>query len=207
MPAPRDHRHVVVPGAPRTEAYRRHDGGGGGGDLPPDPESFKAHADRLTAELKGAQAAAEVCREAATAAGYDVKARGIVLEFASPPGFELELASLENVRAGIELLCVRPIDPALLDVLYELCQALAYDGPIHVISGYRSPATNAMLASRSTKFAKNSYHTRGRAIDIRMPGRRLVDVRDAAIRLARGGVGYYPRSDFVHLDTGPPRHW
>ncbi len=112
MSAPRNHRHIVVPGAPRTEKYQRHKGGGGRGDLPPDPASFKVHADRLTAELKDAQSAAAVRREAAEAAGYDVKARGVVLEFASPPGFELELASLENVRAGIELLCVRPIDPA-----------------------------------------------------------------------------------------------
>jgi uncharacterized protein YcbK (DUF882 family) len=102
---------------------------------------------------------------------------------------------------------VHVIDPDLLDLLHWLGHGLAYDGPIHVISGYRSPKTNAMLAAQSGGVAKNSYHVRGMAIDIRLPGRSLREVQRAALDLARGGVGFYPRSDFVHLDTGPVRSW
>ena len=102
---------------------------------------------------------------------------------------------------------VRSIDPALLDLLHGLRVAMGSDQPVHVISGYRSPATNAMLARRSNGVAKNSYHVKGMAIDLRLPDRRLADVRTAALALAGGGVGYYPRSDFVHMDTGPVRTW
>jgi uncharacterized protein YcbK (DUF882 family) len=102
---------------------------------------------------------------------------------------------------------VHTIDPGLLDLLHRLRARMAYDGPIHVISGYRSPKTNAMLAARSKSVAKKSYHLRGMAIDIRLPGRALRDLQRAALDLAGGGVGYYPKSDFVHVDTGPVRRW
>jgi uncharacterized protein YcbK (DUF882 family) len=102
---------------------------------------------------------------------------------------------------------VRAIDPALLDLLHRLGRAMAYDGPIHVISGYRSAKTNAMLAAQSGGVAKNSYHLHGMAIDLRLPGRPLREVQRAALDLAQGGVGFYPRSDFVHVDTGPVRRW
>ena len=102
---------------------------------------------------------------------------------------------------------VHTIDPALLDLLHRLCATMAYDAPISVISGYRCPATNAMLAARSAGVAWNSFHLRGMAIDIRLPGRGLAAVRDAALAIGRGGVGYYPGSDFVHVDTGPVRRW
>ena len=102
---------------------------------------------------------------------------------------------------------VHPIDPYLLDLVHSLRLTMAYDGPVHVISGYRSPETNAMLAQRSGKVAKNSYHVKGMAIDLRLPGRRLEDVRATAMRLAGGGVGFYPESQFVHMDTGPVRAW
>jgi uncharacterized protein YcbK (DUF882 family) len=102
---------------------------------------------------------------------------------------------------------VHTIDPDLLDLLHWLGRAMAHDGPIHVISGYRSPKTNAMLAAQSGGVAKNSYHVRGMAIDIRLPGRPLREVQRAALALGRGGVGFYPKSDFVHVDTGPMRSW
>lgn len=102
---------------------------------------------------------------------------------------------------------VRAIDPDLLELLDRLGRALDFDGPIHVISGYRSPETNAMLAARNGGVAKNSYHVHGMAIDIRLPKRPLRAVQQAALELARGGVGFYPRSDFVHVDTGPVRRW
>ncbi|MGH6919693.1 MAG: DUF882 domain-containing protein [Geminicoccaceae bacterium] len=102
---------------------------------------------------------------------------------------------------------VRAIDPDLLDLLYQLRGTMQYDGPIHVISGYRSAKTNAMLAARSGGVASNSYHVHGMAIDLRLPGRSLGAVQRAALDLARGGVGFYPKSDFVHVDTGPVRRW
>ncbi len=102
---------------------------------------------------------------------------------------------------------VHPIDPRLLDVLAALRQRLRARGPFQVVSAYRSPATNAMLASLSEAVAPNSLHMAGRAIDIRLPGRPIWAVRQAAMALRAGGVGYYPRSNFVHVDVGSVRHW
>ncbi|MGH1481356.1 MAG: DUF882 domain-containing protein [Geminicoccales bacterium] len=102
---------------------------------------------------------------------------------------------------------IKPIDPTLLNILHQLINDADVAEPINVISGYRTPATNAMLAARSSKVAPNSFHMRGRAIDIRLPGFSTVGVRDIARSMSKGGVGYYPESDFVHLDTGPLRTW
>lgn len=99
------------------------------------------------------------------------------------------------------------MDPGVLDVMALLQQRLGGDEPIHIICGYRSPATNALLASRNGGVARNSYHVRGQAVDLRFPTRHLSGVRDTAEALAMGGVGYYPRSDFVHIDVGPVRTW
>lgn len=104
---------------------------------------------------------------------------------------------------------VRPIDPKLLDLLYELGGVLHTDQPYHVISGYRSPLTNSMLRTRGshTGVASGSLHMVGKAIDIRMPGVKLAHLHAAAMSLKLGGVGYYPSSDFVHVDTGRVRYW
>jgi len=102
---------------------------------------------------------------------------------------------------------VKRIDPGLFDVLYALQQKLEKRGVFHVISGYRSPATNAALRRHHEGVAKHSLHMKGKAIDIRLPGVELKHLREAALDLHAGGVGYYPRSDFVHVDTGRPRFW
>jgi uncharacterized protein YcbK (DUF882 family) len=102
---------------------------------------------------------------------------------------------------------IHPIDPRLLDLLANLHVRLDSREPFEVISGYRSPETNAMLASFSDGVAQNSLHMQGMAIDIRVPGRHLRYVRAAALSLRAGGVGYYPHSDFVHVDTGRVRTW
>lgn len=103
---------------------------------------------------------------------------------------------------------IHPIDTALLDQLHDLQATLGINKrQIHVICGYRSPYTNAHLRRRSRGVAKNSLHMQGRAIDIRMPGISSRNIRDAALSMARGGVGYYPGSNFVHLDTGGFRTW
>jgi uncharacterized protein YcbK (DUF882 family) len=100
-----------------------------------------------------------------------------------------------------------PIDPQLLDLLYGLTDATGSARPFHVISGYRSPATNAALRRRSEGVAAGSLHMKGQAVDIRLSDVPLVTLRDAALSLHRGGVGYYPASDFVHVDTGRVRQW
>lgn len=103
---------------------------------------------------------------------------------------------------------VFPIDRALLDQLDALGALLdAGTRPFHVISGYRSPATNAMLAARSGGVATRSLHMSGRAIDIRLPGVPLAALHRAALGMRAGGVGFYPRSGFVHVDTGRVRSW
>lgn len=100
-----------------------------------------------------------------------------------------------------------PIDPQLLELLFLLQQKVQSKQPFHVISGYRSPASNELLRKSSSGVAQKSYHTRGMAIDIRLPDIKLDLLRNAAIELNGGGVGYYPRSDFIHLDSGPVRQW
>lgn len=105
---------------------------------------------------------------------------------------------------------VRPIDCALLDLLHDLHEALGTGEPFHVISGYRSPATNAMLRAQGgarSGVASGSLHMAGKAIDIRIPGVPLDRLRTAALSLMRGGVGYYPAPGFVHVDTGRVRYW
>jgi uncharacterized protein YcbK (DUF882 family) len=102
---------------------------------------------------------------------------------------------------------VKLIDPKLLDQMYALQLELSPRQPIHVISAYRSPETNAMLRRRSRRVAKDSLHMRGKAVDIRMPDRRISELYRTARALQAGGVGYYPRSNFIHLDTGSVRTW
>lgn len=102
---------------------------------------------------------------------------------------------------------VKPIDPQLLDLLYAIRRSVEANKPFEVVSGYRSPATNASLRRRSKGVAKNSLHMHGKAVDLRLPGQRLSVLRRAAVSLEAGGVGYYPRSHFIHVDTGPVRYW
>lgn len=102
---------------------------------------------------------------------------------------------------------VHPIERGLLDLLFRLGEALETREPFHVISGYRSPATNERLAQRSSGVARRSLHMSGQAIDVRVPGCDLARVRRAALALRAGGVGFYPRPDFVHVDVGRIRWW
>jgi uncharacterized protein YcbK (DUF882 family) len=111
---------------------------------------------------------------------------------------------LRDYRTGQQ----HPMDPGLFDLLHEVRQATGAKGPFQVISGYRSPATNAMLrATGGGGVASHSMHLEGRAIDIRVSDVRTTVLRDAARELGRGGVGYYRDLDFVHVDTGRVRTW
>lgn len=102
---------------------------------------------------------------------------------------------------------VRQIDLRLLDLLYVIKSQLGTEKPFHVISGYRSPRTNQFLRKVSTGVAGKSLHIEGKAIDIYLPDVPLHVLRDTAINLRAGGVGYYPASNFVHIDTGRFRVW
>jgi uncharacterized protein YcbK (DUF882 family) len=102
---------------------------------------------------------------------------------------------------------IKPIDPQLLDLLHAISGELACSHPFYVISAYRSPSTNAFLRFMSRHVAEHSLHMDGKAIDLRIPGWASHTVRRVAIELRMGGVGYYPRADFVHVDVGPVRYW
>ena len=102
---------------------------------------------------------------------------------------------------------VRPMNAGILDVLGMLRTRLDSHDPFLVISGYRSPTTNHRMHMNGSGVASNSYHIKGMAIDLRSERRDLSQVRGAAMSLRCGGVGYYPRSDFVHVDCGPVRYW
>lgn len=102
---------------------------------------------------------------------------------------------------------IKPIDPTLLDLLTRIQHGLGTSESFQVISGYRSPLTNAMLHSNSEGVAVHSLHIDGKAIDICVPGRSLAQLRGAALAQKSGGVGYYPRTGFVHVDTGRVRWW
>jgi uncharacterized protein YcbK (DUF882 family) len=100
------------------------------------------------------------------------------------------------------------MDPKLFDLLYRLGQTLGSDAPFQIISGYRCPATNTKLRQKGGGgVAKKSLHMEGKALDIRVPGTSLSDLRDAAKASRKGGVGFYPRDGFVHVDTGTVRSW
>jgi uncharacterized protein YcbK (DUF882 family) len=102
---------------------------------------------------------------------------------------------------------VRPMNASVLDLLSMLRRRLETSEPFLVVSAYRSPATNHRMYLRGAGVASNSYHIHGMALDLRAEGRDLSQVRGAALSLRCGGVGYYPRSGFVHVDCGPVRTW
>jgi len=127
--------------------------------------------------------------------------------FADGRYIEEELRAIDYVLRDWRTGEVKHIDPKLLDLLFLLGMKLETRAPYHVIGGYRSKKTNEMLRRMGRGAAKKSLHIQGKAIDFRVPGRRLALVREAAVSLRGGGVGYYPRSNFVHIDTGRVRYW
>jgi uncharacterized protein YcbK (DUF882 family) len=120
-----------------------------------------------------------------------------------PPSLETINHVLRDYRTGE----MKNIDIRLLDLLNALSRKTAPDRPFHVISGYRSPRTNAFLRANRRGVAEHSLHLLGQAVDIRVPGLGLRDLYRAALSLRGGGVGFYPASDFVHVDVGRVRTW
>src|SRR6202142_1897211 len=103
---------------------------------------------------------------------------------------------------------IRHFDPRLYDILSDLTASVGHPGAeIDIVCGYRTPSTNATLRAHTTGVAKNSLHIQADVIDLRMPGVNTLTLRRAALALHRGGVGYYPHSDFIHVDTGRVRQW
>ncbi len=117
------------------------------------------------------------------------------------------LAGIEHILRDFRTAEQHQIDTRLLDLLSDLAQTLETKAPYQIISGYRSPKTNAQLREHGEGVAKHSLHMEGKAVDIRLAGRPLTTLRKAAIALRRGGVGMYPASDFVHVDVGRVRYW
>ena len=120
-----------------------------------------------------------------------------------PEGLQAINYVMRDFRLNLEV----NMDRRLLDLLYALHYELDTTAPFDLISGYRSPQTNAMLHAHSEAVATNSLHMYGMAADICVPGRYLANVHRAAAALRAGGVGYYPRSGFVHVDCGRVRYW
>jgi len=102
---------------------------------------------------------------------------------------------------------IREMDPGLIDIFFAMSAFTGSSGPFRILSGYRSPETNSWLRRFSHGVAEHSMHIEGKAVDIRMDDVSTREIRQAGLALAMGGVGYYPRSNFVHLDTGRVRHW
>jgi uncharacterized protein YcbK (DUF882 family) len=120
---------------------------------------------------------------------------------------EAGLAKLNNFLRDWRNHKETKMNPHLFDILWEVNRDTGGKEPIQIISAFRSPETNEMLRSRSSGVAKHSQHTIGNAIDFRIPGVALSELRAAGLRLQRGGVGFYPGSEFVHMDTSTIRHW
>lgn len=118
-----------------------------------------------------------------------------------------ELVRLDHFFRDYRANKITRIDPQLFDNLYRLQGLLGTRKPVQLICGYRCPVTNNSLRMHHRGVAKNSYHMQGRAMDFRIEGVALSQVRRAAMHMQAGGVGYYPRSNFVHMDTGPVRSW
>jgi uncharacterized protein YcbK (DUF882 family) len=118
------------------------------------------------------------------------------------------LAKLDYFLRDHQTSDVRHFDPRLYDILSDLTVSIGHPGgEIDIVCGYRTPSTNESLRAHTTGVAKNSLHIQAEAIDLRMPGINTLKLRQAALALRRGGVGYYPHSDFIHVDTGRVRQW
>lgn len=117
------------------------------------------------------------------------------------------MAKINHILRDFRTGDVYPMAPNLIDLLHAMQTRLETDSVIEIISGYRSPKSNAMLVNNSDGVARRSYHMQGVATDIRMRGVSLRRLQTTALFMKRGGVGFYPKSDFVHVDVGPVRRW
>lgn len=117
------------------------------------------------------------------------------------------LKQINYILRDYRINAVKPVSPALLDLLYALGQRLGTGGTFEVLSAYRSAETNALLSRSNRGVAKHSLHIEAKAIDLRVPGIRTRDIAQVARQMQGGGVGYYPQRSFVHIDVGDVRTW
>ena len=117
------------------------------------------------------------------------------------------LSEINHIFRDLRTGKVKAIKKELLDLLFNIRKKINVDEPFQLVSGYRSPRSNAILSKKKKGVAKNSLHMYGKAVDIRVPGCSLSTLRRAAQKLEQGGVGYYPRGHFVHVDIGEVRYW
>jgi uncharacterized protein YcbK (DUF882 family) len=128
--------------------------------------------------------------------------------YRTPEGYdEGVLGDINRVLRDFRTGDVYRIDPSLIDLVHALAAKVDAKSPFDVICGYRSPQTNAMLAAASSGVSKHSFHLKGKAIDLALPGFDLRNLHAAARLLRGGGVGFYPTPGFIHVDTGPVRYW
>ncbi|HEY8191098.1 MAG TPA: DUF882 domain-containing protein [Alphaproteobacteria bacterium] len=120
-----------------------------------------------------------------------------------PESFERINNVLRDFRTGE----VFPVDPRIIDIMYVSHRKTGANQPFEVLSGYRSPRTNDMLRRASEGVAQHSLHLTGQAVDVRLPGYSTRNLKSIAVKIRAGGVGYYPDSNFVHMDTGKVRQW
>ncbi|MBU0681231.1 MAG: DUF882 domain-containing protein [Proteobacteria bacterium] len=132
----------------------------------------------------------------------------LVVEYCTEGEYTCEaLQEINHILRDFRTGEIKPIDPHLLNLLHAITHKIKPGSEIHIISGYRSPATNRALAKKSGAVAKHSLHIDGKAIDFRIPGCELTTLRQVALTMQSGGVGYYAQSNFVHIDTGRVRCW
>ena len=155
-----------------------------------------------------------VCSTGASAASKSIAfvhthtGESISVEFKRNGVFNLQaIAKLNQFLRDHRNGQAREMDPELFDILHEIQRRAGTDAPFHLISAYRSPETNEMLRRTTNGVAKKSMHTNGRAIDVRLPGVDTELLQRIALELEQGGVGYYQKSDFIHVDTGRVRRW
>ena len=117
------------------------------------------------------------------------------------------LAEIDHIFRDFRTGKVKTIKKELLDLLFNVRKKINVDEPFHIISGYRSPDSNAILRQHNKSVARNSLHMYGKAVDIRVPGYSLKTLRREVMKLGKGGVGYYPRAKSIHVDIGDVRYW
>jgi uncharacterized protein YcbK (DUF882 family) len=170
-------------------------------------------------KLAGSGLVVASCAPGVALAGYPDKPRSLALTnlhtrealetcyFDGNNYVSKELSRLNHICRDFRRNEVHPMDKRLFDHISLIQKELSVETEVQIISGYRSPATNEALRGKSKGVAKKSYHMLGQAIDFRLDGVSLKRVRDVSRELKLGGVGYYPGSNFVHIDTGPVRYW
>jgi len=173
-----------------------------------DRRVFLQNATLASLSLKGVTAAAQTSQTRSLSLVHTHTGERLAETYFDGTGYVSEaLGRINRFLRDFRTDEVRVIDVRVLDILHDLKAMTGHNAPYEIISCYRSPNTNAALRRSSTGVAEHSFHMQGRAIDVRLSGYATSELHELARTLRRGGVGFYPRSDFVHLDSGPVRFW